>query len=263
MAGIRADRIFAENNPSPTYRDGDEASQVPPVSPRGHPGACLGNHFSGSAYLSPPLSQGGGSPTVMNSADISRSASARRVPATAGFGTQPADLSRDRAQLNFMDPRNESLVQVMKAYREKEYDKLRLREKVLENQQDLDQQKTVELDKRMSTLKNAIEKIETKGAGLTMELANDLTLDERRAMEGDLDVPKAWRRKELESVVAERTQLLQRISGQAQELVTVRNEQATFARNAKAHMKDVLAVRDGADDVLAFLNGLPAGRTSA
>jgi hypothetical protein len=154
-----------------------------------------------------------------------------------------------------MDPKNESLVQIMKAYREKEYDKLLVREKVLENQQDLDQQRTVELDKRMNTLKSAIEKIEIKGAGLIMELANDLTLDERRAMEGDLDVPKGRRRKELESAVAEHTQLLQRISKQAQELVMIREEQGTFARNAKAHIKDVLAVKGGIDDVLAFLMG--------
>jgi hypothetical protein len=70
LAGIRADRVSAENNPSPTCPDGDEASQVPPVSPLGHPSACPGNDFSSSAYLSP----------VTNFADISQSA-------TAGFGT--------------------------------------------------------------------------------------------------------------------------------------------------------------------------------
>lgn len=213
--------------------------------------------------LSPPLSQGEGSPTVMNSADISRSASSRwPTSATAEVGTQTSGPSQDHVQLDFMDLRNEILVKIIQAYREKEYEELLVREKVLKSRQDLDQQETIELHKRISTLKSTIENIETKGANLFEELASDLTPDERRAMERDLDVPKARKRKDQESVVAEHTQLLQRISEQALDIVKVREEQNAFVINARAHTKDVEAVRDGIDAVLKFLSGLPECRIS-
>jgi hypothetical protein len=198
----------------------------------------------------------------MESANVSRTASRWPAPTIAEVGTQTLDPNQDHIQFNFMDPRNESLAKIMPAYREKEYEKLLAREKVLESRRDLDQQKTIELHKRISTLISAIEKIKTKGASLVKELASDLTSDERRAMERDFDVLKARKRKELEYVIVEHTQRLQRITEQAHDIVTVWKEQDAFMSNAKTHIKDAEAARDSMNAVLKFLNGLPACRIS-
>jgi CRISPR/Cas system-associated endonuclease Cas3-HD len=82
-------------------------------------------------------------------------------------------------------------------------------------------------------------------------------------MERGIDVPEARKRKEIESVVTEHTELFQRISKQVHDIKTVREEQDAFVSNAKAHIKDVVAVGDGIDAVLAFLYGLPAYKVQA
>lgn len=64
-------------------------------------------------------------------------------------------------------------------------------------------------------------------------------------------------------MVTEHTELFQRISKQVHDIKTVREEQDAFVSNAKAHIKDVVAVGDGIDAVLAFLNGLPAYKVQA
>jgi len=150
----------------------------------------------------------------------------------------------------------------MQAYRGREYEKLLERDKDLGTRQELDHMETRQLRRRISMLKSAIEKIATMGASLVKELANDLTPDERRALERDIDIPKARKSKELEPVMAEHTQLLQRINGRAHDLLMVQEQQDAFVSNAKAHIKDMVAVKDSVDAVLAFLNGLPTGPVS-
>jgi hypothetical protein len=263
MAGIRAEGVYAETIQISARPEGDEVAKEPTVSMQGDVGASPGNDFSSSAYLSPPISHGEGSPNVMDSADISQYTSCWPTSATAEVSTQTSHPSQDQIQLNFTDPMNKSLVKIMQAYQDREYEKLLIRDRVLRTRQDLDEQKTIELQNCISTLKSAIEEIETKGASLVKELTNDLTPDERQAMERGIDTPKARKRKELESVVTEHTELLQRISKQVHGIETVREEQDAFVSNAKAHIKDVVAVEDGIDAVLAFLNGLPTCKVPA
>lgn len=264
MAGIRSEGAPAGINPTPPRPEGDESVPLLPVSMQRDTSACPGNGFSSNTYLSPSVSQGENSSTVIDSAYISQSVSSfQPASAAAEVGTQTSDPSQDRIQLDLVDPRNESLAKIMQAYRGREYEKPLERDKDLGTRQDLDHEETRQLRRRISMLKSTIEKIATMGANLVKELANDLTPDERRALERDIDIPKARKSKELESVMAEHTQLLQRISGRAHDLLLmVREQQDAFVSNAKAHIKDMVAVKDGVDAVLAFLNGLPTGRVS-